>query len=90
MAYEDLLKDTSESKDDGNYFLVTITDLDLSTQYPIQFRWKKKNGTLDSLKYNRGGNGHLTKAQKKLYMAIDGELEYAISLGKRKSGYPIM
>jgi hypothetical protein len=48
MAYEDLLKDTSESKDDGNYFLVTITDLDLSTQYPIQFRWKNKNGTLGS------------------------------------------
>jgi hypothetical protein len=54
MAYEDLLKDTSESKDDGNYFLVTITDLDLSTQYPMQFRWKNKNGTLgawSSVKY---------------------------------------
>lgn len=46
MAYEDLLKDTSESKDDGNYFLVTITDLDLGTEYPLQFRWKNKNGTL--------------------------------------------
>lgn len=46
MAYEDLLKDTSESKDDGNYFLVTITDLDLGTDYPLQFRWKNKNGTL--------------------------------------------
>ena len=46
MAYEDLLKDTSESKDDGNYFLVTITDLDLGTAYPLQFRWKNKNGTL--------------------------------------------
>jgi len=46
MAYEDLLKDTSESKDDGNYFLVTVTDLDLSTAYPLQFRWKNKNGTL--------------------------------------------
>ena len=48
MAYEDLLKDASESKDDGNYFLVTVTDLDLATQYPIQFRWKNKNGTLGS------------------------------------------
>jgi hypothetical protein len=46
MSYQDLLKDVSESKDDGNYFLVTITDLDLATQYPIQFRWKNKNGTL--------------------------------------------
>jgi len=46
MAYEDLLKDASESKDDGNYFLVTITDLDLGTAYPLQFRWKNKNGTL--------------------------------------------
>jgi hypothetical protein len=46
MAYEDLLKDTSESKDDGNYFLVTITDLDIGTAYPLQFRWKNKNGTL--------------------------------------------
>lgn len=46
MAYEDLLKDTSESKDDGNYFLVTVTDLDLGTAYPLQFRWKNKNGTL--------------------------------------------
>jgi hypothetical protein len=47
MAYEDLLKDTSESKDDGNYFLVTITDLDLGTAYPLQFRWKNKNGIED-------------------------------------------
>lgn len=46
MAYEDLLKDTSESKDDGNYFLVTVTDLDLGTAYPLQFRWKNKNATL--------------------------------------------
>jgi hypothetical protein len=46
MAYEDLLKDVSESKDDGNYFLITITDLDLGTAYPLQFRWKNKDGTL--------------------------------------------
>jgi hypothetical protein len=46
MAYEDLLKDVSESKDDGNYFLITITDLDLGTPYPLQFRWKNKDGTL--------------------------------------------
>jgi hypothetical protein len=45
MAYEDLLKDTSESFEDGNYFLVTITELDLATQYPLQFRWKYKDGT---------------------------------------------
>jgi len=46
MSYQDLLKDVSESKDDGNYFLVSITDLDLGTAYPLQFRWKNKNGTL--------------------------------------------
>ena len=48
MSYQDLLKDVSESKDDGNYFLVTITDLDLGTAYPLQFRWKNKNGTFGS------------------------------------------
>lgn len=48
MAYEDLLKDTSESFENGNYFNVTITDLgltDVADSYPIQFRWKYKDGT---------------------------------------------
>ena len=45
MAYEDLLKDSSQSFEDGNYFIITITDLDLNTLYPIQFRWKYKDGT---------------------------------------------
>ena len=45
MAYEDLLKDTSQYVENGDYFLLTITDLDINTSYPIQFRWKKKDGT---------------------------------------------
>jgi hypothetical protein len=44
-AYQDLLKDTSESKENGNYFLVTITDLIPNTTYPIQFRWVYKDKT---------------------------------------------
>lgn len=43
--YEDLLKDSSESFEDGNYFLLTITELELVTTYPLQFRWKYKDGT---------------------------------------------
>lgn len=43
--YQDLLKDTSESFEDGNYFLVTILDLELGTTYPLEFRWKYKDGT---------------------------------------------
>ena len=42
-AYQDLLKDTSESKENGNYFLVTISDLDVNSTYPIQFRWMYKD-----------------------------------------------
>lgn len=42
-AYQDLLKDTSESKEDGNYFLVTVTDLEPNKTYPIQFRWTFKD-----------------------------------------------
>lgn len=38
-AYQDLLKDTSESKENGDYFLVTITDLNPNVTYPLQFRW---------------------------------------------------
>jgi Chaperone of endosialidase len=45
MAYQDLLKDTSQYVETGDYFLLTITDLDINTSYPIQFRWKKKDGT---------------------------------------------
>lgn len=43
--YQDLLKDSSESFEDGNYFLVTILDLELGTTYPLEFRWKYKDGT---------------------------------------------
>ena len=42
-AYQDLLKDTSESKENGNYFLVTVSDLDPNRTYPIQFRWMYKD-----------------------------------------------
>ncbi|NBX77778.1 hypothetical protein EBQ93_00265, partial [bacterium] len=42
---QDLLKDASVSIDNGNYFLVTITDLQLNSTYPIQFRWKFKDGS---------------------------------------------
>lgn len=44
-AYQDLLKDTSIAVENGNYFIVTITDLELNTNYPIQLRWKYKDGT---------------------------------------------
>lgn len=47
MAYEDLLKDTSQYVEDGDYFLLTITDLNPGQSYPLQFRWKKKDGTYD-------------------------------------------
>jgi hypothetical protein len=42
--YEDLLQDSSESFEDGNYFLVTITELELEQEYPVEFRWKFKDG----------------------------------------------
>ena len=45
MAYEDLLKDTSQSFEDGNYFIVTVPDLTPGTIYPLEFRWKYKDGT---------------------------------------------
>lgn len=45
MAYEDLLKDTSVPVENNNYFEVTLTDLDPDQSYPIQFRWKFKDGT---------------------------------------------
>ena len=46
-AYQDLLKDTSESKENGNYFLLTITDLVPNTTYPIEFRWMYKDKTVN-------------------------------------------
>jgi hypothetical protein len=45
MAYEDLLKDNSVAVENGNYFIVTITDLELNENYPIQFRWKYQDGS---------------------------------------------
>ena len=46
MAYEDLLKDSSTTFGSSNdYFLVTITDLDVNQSSPIQFRWKYNDGT---------------------------------------------
>ncbi len=43
--YQDILKDSSQSFENGDYFLVTILDLELGTQYPLEFRWKYKDGT---------------------------------------------
>lgn len=45
MAYEDLLKDYSAVIENGNYFNLTLTDLNPNTSYPIQLRWKYKDGT---------------------------------------------
>ena len=45
MAYEDLLKDSSYPLDNKNYFNLTITDLTISTLYPLQFRWKYEDGS---------------------------------------------
>lgn len=43
----DLLKDSSQPlSPDNEYFLVTILDLDLGTTYPLQLRWKYKDGSL--------------------------------------------
>ena len=40
-AYKDLLIDTSAPGPDGNnYYLVTLSDLDVSKIYPLQFRWQ--------------------------------------------------
>jgi hypothetical protein len=45
MAYQDLLKDNSVSIENGNFFNVTITDLDINGSYPLQFRWNYSDGT---------------------------------------------
>jgi len=48
MAYEDLLKDTSVADTSNNYFTLTITDLNPNTSYPIELRWKYKDGTFSN------------------------------------------
>jgi hypothetical protein len=48
MAYEDLLKDTSVADPSKDYFTLTITDLNPNTSYPIQLRWKYKDGTFSN------------------------------------------
>jgi flagellar hook assembly protein FlgD len=45
MAFEDLLKDSSYPLDNKNYFNLVITDLNISTAYPLQFRWKYEDGS---------------------------------------------
>lgn len=45
MVYQDLLKDSTTQSSDPGYFLVTITDLDPLTLYPIQLRWKYNDNT---------------------------------------------
>lgn len=45
MTYQDLLQDTSAQSADPGYFIVTITDLDPLTLYPLQFRWKYNDNT---------------------------------------------
>ena len=45
MTYQDLLIDNSVAVEDGNYFIVTVTDLNVNETYPIQFRYKYKDGT---------------------------------------------
>ena len=43
----DLLKDSSDPLgSDNEFFLVTIVDLELATTYPIEFAWKRKDGTI--------------------------------------------
>jgi len=48
-AYQDLLKDSSKvDPGDKNYFIVTITDLDVNNTYPLQFRWKRESGAFSA------------------------------------------
>jgi hypothetical protein len=47
-VYQDLLKDSSTSLDNNNYFNLTITDLNMNETYPLQFRWKYSDGTFSS------------------------------------------
>lgn len=50
----DLLKDTSTPDTDKNYFKITITDLELNTEYPLQFAWVYEDKTISdySATYN--------------------------------------
>jgi len=41
---EDLKKENSKSFEDGNFFIVTFENLDLGYVYPVQLRWKYKDG----------------------------------------------
>lgn len=46
MAYQDLLKDTTApDPSDKDAFLVTVVDLNPDKVYPLQFRWKYKDGS---------------------------------------------
>jgi|688.fasta_scaffold34899_8 hypothetical protein len=48
-SYQDLLKDSSKvDPGDKNYFIVTITDLDVNDTYPLQFRWKREGGSFSA------------------------------------------
>jgi len=48
-SYQDLLKDSSKvDPGDKNYFIVTITDLDINDTYPLQFRWKREGGSFSA------------------------------------------
>lgn len=55
MGLEDLNLNDTSSGDLGGYFLVTITDLDLATQYPIQFQYvyadKRQNDNWSAGRY---------------------------------------
>jgi hypothetical protein len=55
MALEDLKLNDETSGDLGGYFHVTITDLDLATQYPLQFQYiyadKRLNDNWSAVKY---------------------------------------
>lgn len=55
MALEDLKLNDETSGDLGGYFHVTITDLDLGTQYPLEFQYiysdKRQNDNWSAVKY---------------------------------------
>jgi|688.fasta_scaffold09716_7 hypothetical protein len=55
MALEDLKLNDETSGDLGGYFHVTITDLDLATQYPLEFQYiysdKRLNDNWSAVKY---------------------------------------
>jgi hypothetical protein len=55
MALEDLKLNDETSGDLGGYFHITITDLDLSTQYPLEFQYiysdKRLNDNWSAVKY---------------------------------------